>query len=60
MLPTAESAWSMPSAKRPGAIGHDLGHERDADGELAADAQPGQEAIEGKVVRTPSKAHSGR
>ena len=35
--------------ERPGAVGHDLGHQRDAHGELAADAQAGQEAVEGEV-----------
>ena len=34
---------------RPGAVGHDLGHQGDAHGELAADAQAGQEPVEGEV-----------
>ena len=35
--------------ERPGAAGHDLRHQGDADGELAADAHPGEEAVEGEV-----------
>ena len=63
MLPTAESAWSQPSAIRPGAVGHHLGHQRDADGELAADAQAGQEAVEREVPdarREGAQAGEGR
>ena len=60
MLPRAESAWSQPEGGRPGAVGHDLGHQRDAHGELAADAQAGQEPVEGEVPDARPRGRSGR
>ena len=60
MLPTAERACSNPSAIRARAVGHDLGHQRHADGELPSHAQAGQEAIEGEVPRTHGKGAQAR
>ena len=59
MLPTADSAWSQPERAGAGAVGHDLGHQGHADGELAADAQAGEEPVEHEVP-DPSRGRSAR
>ncbi len=35
-----------------GPVGHNLGHQGDADGELAADAEAGQEAVKAGSPRS--------
>ena len=50
MLPTAESAWSQPSAIGRARSGITSATSATPDRELAADAQAGQEPIEREVV----------
>ena len=59
MLPTAESAWSQPSANGRARSGITSATSDDADGELAADAQAGQEAVERRSPRPRSRRRSG-
>ena len=49
MLPDRRERLEPAQRERPGAVRHDLGHQRDADRELAADAQAGQEPVEREV-----------
>ena len=44
---------------RPSPVRHDFGHQRHADGKLAADAQAGQEAIQRKIPDARPTARSG-
>ena len=64
-MPTAPRAccrWRKGPAASPArtarAVGHDLGHERHAHGELAADAQAGQEAVEREIPDANDSAES--
>ena len=58
----AESGKGLQPAQgeRTRAVGHDLGHERHAHGELAAHTQAGQEAIESEIPDANRQAPKAR